>query len=388
MAPSTRSRGREGARARLLILVLAAACVWASTSCVSSGSKAPVAVAPRVTIENAGQHICSIVYSSDGSRLLVGQWPRPRIWDARTGMEGPILKGYDEPTTYQEQDNRPAVFSLDDKLVAAASYGEVFLIDADSGKLRAKFEVSPSPNQALTFSKDGSRLLWAGEVEHGFFSFSAPEVEARAWDLTTNDLQWTERIRHAESPCLSPDGMSLAYFRRAGWFQSDEVHVWDVPARGERSVLQVGWVSHNGVRLGLSPDGSLVSVSERGGTHVRTTVDGSSHRVLRDVLWGSLRTGFAFSPEGSFVAGGGSDGSVKLWDETTGEASRALVDPQLGMGLRPSPDPLAFSPDGRFLAAAMTDRRIRIWEASQFLETSDARTRPDASASEASTGGR
>lgn len=372
----------------LSVLLLAAACTFALPGCATSGWKDPVAAAPRLTIENAGQHIRSIVYSSDGSRLLVGQWPRPRIWDARTGMEGPILEGYDEPRRYQEQENRPAAFSPDDKVVAAASYGEVVLIDSDSGKLRAKFEVSSSPNQALAFSKDGSRLLWAGEVEHGFFSFSAPEVEARAWNLATNELEWTERIRHAESPRLSPDGMSLAYFRRAGWFQSDEVHVWDVPARGERSVMKVGWVSHNGVRLGLSPDDSLLSVSERSGTHIRMTADGSRHRVLRDVLWGSLRTGFAFSPEGSFVAGGGSDGSVKLWDETTGEASRALVDPQLGMGLRPSPDPLAFSPDGRFLAAAMSDRRIRIWEVSQFLELSDARTRPGAFTSEATPDGR
>jgi WD40 repeat protein len=371
----------------LAVLLLAASFAFALTGCAARGWKDPVAVAPRLTIENAGQHFRSIVYSSDGSRLLVGQWPRPRIWDARTGLEGPILEGCDEPARTEAQDNRPAVFSPDDKLVAAASYGEVFLVDANSGKLRAKFEVSPSPNQAIAFSKDGSRLLWAGGLGRGAFGLSASEVEAHAWNLATNELEWTQRFGGAESPCLSPDGMSLAFYRRTGLFKPDEVHVWDATTRQQTEVMDDRGTRHGSVTLEFSRDGSRLCVSESGGTFIRTTANGSC-LVLHESFSSGLQVPFAFSPEGRFVAEGGVD-CVALTDAHTGKVLSKLWDPHSWSWTgRPRPDTLAFSPDGRFLAATMTDDRIRVWEVSQFLERSGEVPRSGTSSSEGSTGGR
>ena len=71
----------------------------------------------------------------------------------------------------------------------------------------------------------------------------------------------------------------------------------------------------------------------------------------------------SISPDGSTLAGGSGDGSIRLWDVASGEEKAVLA------GHTASVRSLSFSPwDGRFLASAGDDGRVRLWE----LELGDA----------------
>jgi hypothetical protein len=75
---------------------------------------------------------------------------------------------------------------------------------------------------------------------------------------------------------------------------------------------------------------------------------------------GSAVTAVAFSPDGSTVASGGGDGSLKLWDASTGEAKT-----QPPRKHTDAVTALAFSHNGNILASASADNNVILWDANQ-----------------------
>lgn len=72
-----------------------------------------------------------------------------------------------------------------------------------------------------------------------------------------------------------------------------------------------------------------------------------------------------FSPDGKFVATGGYDQKIKLWDVATGKEVKTFE------GHNGAVFDLAFRPDGKILASASGDRTIKLWnvETAQRLDT-------------------
>ncbi|KAF5381822.1 hypothetical protein D9757_008316 [Collybiopsis confluens] len=78
--------------------------------------------------------------------------------------------------------------------------------------------------------------------------------------------------------------------------------------------------------------------------------------AVRDWNIGSAVISIAFSPGGTQIVSGSSDGTVRLWDATTGT--------QIGDPLRGHTNwvqSVAFSPDGAWIVSGSSDRSIRSW---------------------------
>jgi len=77
--------------------------------------------------------------------------------------------------------------------------------------------------------------------------------------------------------------------------------------------------------------------------------------VEQSVIFTDETETLQFSPDGIWLATGGYDNIVRLWDAETGKLKHAFAGHTDYVGC------LSFSPDGQFLASASGDKTIRIW---------------------------
>ncbi len=119
-------------------------------------------------------------------------------------------------------------------------------------------------------------------------------------------------------------------------------------------------------RLGLgeirdvkfSPDGRYLAVATSIGIELR---EAESFELVR-FLSGHTGTvtSVAFSPDGSLLASGSWDQTIKLWEVATGQEVRTLS------GHSSTVSSVAFSPDGRLLASGSWDGTVLLWDATRF----------------------
>ena len=64
-----------------------------------------------------------------------------------------------------------------------------------------------------------------------------------------------------------------------------------------------------------------------------------------------------FSLDGSLLASGGSDNTIRVWDAETGAHNQTLTGHTGGV------TSVSFSPDGSLLASGDSDNTIRVWDA-------------------------
>jgi WD40 repeat protein/serine/threonine protein kinase len=86
------------------------------------------------------------------------------------------------------------------------------------------------------------------------------------------------------------------------------------------------------------------------------------HRPCRPEVILNGATCVRYSPDGRSLAGGGVDGTVKIWDTADSREVRTLN------GHRGSVTRLAFGPDGRTIASASTDHTVKLWDAASGQE--------------------
>ena len=267
-------------------------------------------------------------------------------------------------------------YSPDGRAIASTSRdGSLRLWEAKTGRQIRRFEAGGVLN-AVVFSPDGKRLAAGGGTRAGSPDAACP---VRIWDVASGkELRRFPRARgYVQSLAFSPDGASLAVAEGGMKTDSEGVlHLWDVstgdhvfePVISEQVFLSVAF----------SPDGRLLAAGGPGRSvtiwdtvrarrletldipkGVGTTAPGDSRpeAFAKKGVWQ-----VTFTSDGKWLACATGNQVVPIWDTQTWRVDRTL-------GPLPSPIlSVSFSPDGTALAAGMNDMSVRILDPSNGEE--------------------
>ncbi len=225
-------------------------------------------------------------------------------------------------------------------VLAVECRGEIRLLAPRTFDTLRRWRADEAKVRDLAFSADGQRLVTAGY-----------DGAVALWDTTTGTRirGFTGHEGRTWSVHFSPDTSLIASAGNDG-----SVRLWRTD-RPDHRVL----TGHDApVRsVAFAPDGRhIASGDEAHRIAVWDTASGEPRRWLRGHT-GKVRC-LRFRPDGTLVSGS-SDGTVRIWDITTGLALRRLQ--AHGVGRVGKIRTMAFSADHEIMVTGGQDRTARVW---------------------------
>ncbi|KAF2476795.1 WD40 repeat-like protein [Lindgomyces ingoldianus] len=262
------------------------------------------------TLEGRSSHITSVAFSHDSTRLASGSRDDTvKIWDVSSGKCLSTLEGHSSFIF-------SVAFSHDSTRLASGSYDDTVKIwDVSSGKCLSTLEGHSSFISSVAFSHDSTRL-----------ASGSYDGTVKIWDVSSGKCLST---LEGYSNSISSVAFSHDSTRLASGSYDDTVKIWDVSSGKCLSTLK-GHSSH------------ITSVAF---SHDSTRLANSISSV-------------AFSHDSTRLASGSGDGTVKIWDVSSGKCLSTLK------GHSNPISSVAFSHDSTRLASGSYDRTVKIWDVS------------------------
>ena len=277
-----------------------------------------------------GSDLSSLMYSPDGSRILIGDAGSVYLWDVASES---IVREFSSEDSGTEGLYWP-VFSPDGHKVLTGGMGEgVRLWNADSGELEQVL-AGPLAIWYPAYAPDGNHVAAANDLG-----------DIIIWDLTSDQRLHILAGHTGSAPAIySPDGLLLASFDETG-----KIHLWD-PVSGELQQTIDAAVGLNSISF--SPDSRYLAFVGNPSTSQVWDLERNEPIPGFPRLAGAYST--VFSGDGQRVFVGLADGTVHVIDLATGAELRTLK-PHSGYVWL-----LALSPDGRTIASGSSDGSVRI----------------------------
>ena len=305
--------------------------------------------------DSGGVIVQGIAASADGKRVLTaGRDYGVRLWDVAAGTvlsDDPKLKKYEglaarfiSPNLFVYTTRKDDGNKNDGN---KGLVGPTLRAVADDGSLLFQHTLA-EVHSGLVFGLDASaatRLIVTGGQDRNLHLWT-PGVPG-AKPLRTLEAAHADRINEVR---FTPDGQQFVATSSDG-----TASVW--------ALTQPLWATVGNatfLRARLSSDGKAFAMLA--GPSTVEVRDAATGRVLWSAEAPTTVQTLALSPDGSFLAGGGSGGKVWLWHRKAGTAPerRDLS----GHAPNSTVMDLDFSPDGSLLAssAGVPDSSLRVWE--------------------------
>ncbi len=310
------------------------------------------AATPLILLNDHASQVQALAITADGARLASADSGQTiHLWDLTTHRPGRVLRGF-------EGEVRCLAFRADGQTLASGGSDRIVHLwnpeaaaeepaerpdDGSRGGARVR---GAEARAGLAVSPDGARLAGL-----------CPGRGARVWEVTTGrKVLELEEAGGLSALAHSPDGRWLA---AAG--ADTAVPLWDATTGRRRATLDGPALPITA--LAFAPGAPLLAAASAIGCDVWLwdVARGTPALLVPDAVDGCSIEAIAFQPQGNllavagidWLATGGSDGAVHLWD--VAQPARRLT---LAGGARS----LAFHPTGRLLAAASLVRTIRVWD--------------------------
>jgi len=297
-----------------------------------------------VTLNGHDKEVGCLDFSKDGRLLVSGGFDKVVcLWDATTHTLIRKLPGHkQEVRTVAFSPNRPT-------LITGGWDRTVRLWDYRSGEQIGIFSGFYGTAEAISYSPDGKTLATGG-----------PDHFVRLWN--------TENWRSSRVLSGHSDGISSVAFNPQGNLlasgsQDKTIRLWN-PMTGETVKVLTGH-SDEITTIAFRPDGQFLASgtgSVPGEIKIWRISDGKDVGTLKGHE--NTISSVAFSPDGQILASGSSDGTVRLWNLTTGRC-------KILSGHDTTVTSVAFSPDGKTLASGGWDGHLRLWKVADGTAVGD-----------------
>ncbi|GFE69253.1 WD-repeat protein [Chroococcus sp. FPU101] len=289
----------------------------------------------------------TLLFSPDNKYILAGGYrnqPNLKIWDLSNGKRKSNIRAQRRGV------QALAIDPVGQTLVSAGEDGGINFWNWPNGKYIGISVEHRTLVMDLAISPDGQILVSAGLDG------------IRVWSLCDRRPLYTlTRIGEpAYAVGVNPNGTTVASGDDQG-----KIKFWDI----RRGVFLSEFAAHSEAITGAiyTPDGSKLITSSEDRT-VKVW-DVQSKKLLYTFIGHHNRIrSIALHPNGEVLASSSNDG-VRLWNVVTGES---LGWPEK---CRDWVESVAFSPDGRYLATGGFDFQVRLWEPSINSQTPELQTK-------------